>query len=292
MQWRVETFSCLGSFNMQELANSVFALATWGEAPSDVWLARWAQVMRQRWGTRGACTPPAMVRALYSLAVLPPVIPVPATLMLAQRAAATAAAAAAAVAAADGQVQGRERHEHDDHHQQQQQQQWSGQHGGSSQASVERLPSFNWMCGFLGAARLTVDGLRPGELATLLWALARLGHAPDLIFMDCWYRAAASRMRSFGPAELALAVHALGALHPGQGVPGALPGRFVRELLPQSRRLLPSCSGFQLSQVLWGLAELRLWPGQLWLEDWLAGEWFDRIRSRAMQLNFGNTVGL
>ncbi|KIZ04086.1 hypothetical protein MNEG_3876 [Monoraphidium neglectum] len=128
------------------------------------------------------------------------------------------------------------------------------------------------MCGFLGAARLAVDALSPGELATLLWSLSRLGHAPDLAFMDAWYRAAAARAAAFGPGELALALHALGALRPGVGVPGSVPGRFVREVLPAARRILGACSGAQLAQTLWGLAELRLWPGQPWLEDWLAAE--------------------
>jgi len=255
-EWRVETFSTLGAFNAQELANSVFALATWKAAPSDVWLARWAQVMRQRWGTRGACNPGALVRAAYGLAALPPAQPVPVTLLLAAQQQKQREAAGVAQDTTSSAVRS----------------------SGSASAPPpppppsEQLPSFNWMCGFLGATRLALDALSPGELATLLWSLSRLGHAPDLVFMDGWYRAAAARMAAFGAGELSLALHALGALRPGVGVPGAIPGRFVQELLPAARAALVSATGQQLSQMLWGLAELRLWPGQTWLEDWLAGE--------------------
>jgi hypothetical protein len=250
-EWRVETFAGLGSFNAAELANAAFALATWREPPSDVWLARWAQAMRQRWGTRGACPPPALVRAAYALAAMPPAVPTPATQLLA------AARQRGAAASVDGGGGG------------------SGVGGAGAPPPppppLEPLPSFNWMCGFLGAARPALDALAPGELAALLWALARLGHAPDAAFADAWYRAAAARARAFGPAELALALHALGTLRPGVGVPGGVPGRFAAELLPAARRLLGACTGPQLAQLLWGLAELRLWPGRGWLDDWLAG---------------------
>jgi hypothetical protein len=30
-------------------------------------------------------------------------------------------------------------------------------------------------------------------------------------------------------------------------------------------------SGSDLSKLLWGLAELKVWPGEPWLDDWLAG---------------------
>jgi hypothetical protein len=253
----VETFSALTTFNAQELANSAFALATWRAAPSDVWLAHWCQVMRQRWGKRGACPPGALVRAAYALAAMPPPAPVPVTQMIA-----------------------------DQQRQQRQQRQLAAADDGSAAATTstsgmapppppppsEPLPSFNWMCGFLGAARAALDALSAGELATLMWALARLGRAPDLVFADAWYRAAAARMASFGPGEIALSLHALGALRPGVGVPGGVPGRFVQELLPAARRALGAAGGAQLSQMLWGLAELRLWPGRAWVEDWLAGE--------------------
>ncbi|KAI8471244.1 MAG: cryptococcal mannosyltransferase 1-domain-containing protein [Monoraphidium minutum] len=254
-EWRVESFAALGSFSGQELANAAFALATWREAPSDVWLARWAMALRQRFATRGACPPPALVRAAYALAAMPPAVPTPATQLL---------AAAAA------------QHQQQQEQLQLQQRAARGRGGGAPPPPPpppppsERLPSFNWMCAFLAAARGAVDALSPGELATLLWALARLGRPPDAAFADAWYRAAAARAAAFGPGELALALHALGALRPGVGVPGAVPGRFARELLPAARRLLPRCSGVQLAQVVWGLAELRLWPGQAWLDDWLA----------------------
>ncbi|GBG00145.1 hypothetical protein Rsub_12836 [Raphidocelis subcapitata] len=294
-EWRVESFASLGAFNAQELANAAFALATWQVAPSDVWLARWAQVMRQRWGAGPrACPPPALVRAAYALAAMPAPEQVPVTALLA----AQAAAASQAGATGEGTQAGSSAQQQKQLGQQQQQQQADrGRRGGKSSSggggsgdqraalllppppdpNAGRVPSFNWTCGFLGALRLAVDALAPGELSTLLWSLARLGHAPDLLFSAAWYRAAAARMGAFRPAELALALHALGALRPGVGVPGGVPGRFVAELLPAARALLPRCSGGQLVAVLWGLAELRLWPGQAWLDDWLAGGWVDFV---------------
>ncbi|KAF6258064.1 hypothetical protein COO60DRAFT_1701523 [Scenedesmus sp. NREL 46B-D3] len=141
-------------------------------------------------------------------------------------------------------------------------------------AATYRLPSFNWLTAFLAEARRQIDRMRPAELSSLLWCMASLNHAPDLIFMECWYRAAAARMHAFTPQSLALSLQALGMLRPGTDVPGGVSGRWLAAVLLHSRGLLGSgqqqCGGQELARLLWGFGELRFWPGQAWMDDWLA----------------------
>jgi hypothetical protein len=148
-------------------------------------------------------------------------------------------------------------------------------------AATYRLPSFNWLTAFLAEARRQIDRMRPAELSSLLWCMASLNHTPDLIFMECWYRAAAARMHAFSPQSLALSLQALGMLRPGTDVPGGVSGRWLQAALLHSRGLLgcsqqqqqqqQQCGGQELARLLWGFGELRFWPGQAWMDDWLAG---------------------
>jgi hypothetical protein len=154
--------------------------------------------------------------------------------------------------------------------------------GQPAAAATYRLPSFNWLTAFLAEARRQIDKMRPAELSSLLWCMASLNHTPDLIFMECWYRAAAARMHAFTPQSLALSLQALGMLRPGTDVPGGVSGRWLQAALLHSRKLLASslqqqqqqqqCGGQELARLLWGFGELRFWPGQAWMDDWLAGE--------------------
>eukprot|EP00879_Flechtneria_rotunda_P021636 GHRR01022805.1.p1 GENE.GHRR01022805.1~~GHRR01022805.1.p1 ORF type:complete len:346 (+),score=114.54 GHRR01022805.1:734-1771(+) len=139
-----------------------------------------------------------------------------------------------------------------------------------SAAATYRLPSFNWLVAFLAESRRQMDRMKPAELSTLLWCMACLNHTPDLIFMECWYRAAASHMHAFTPDVLATALQALGMLQPGKEVPGGVSGKFLQVVLTHSREIMSSCNGSELSKVLWGFAELRFWPGQAWMDQWVA----------------------
>jgi hypothetical protein len=136
------------------------------------------------------------------------------------------------------------------------------------------LPSFNWLTAFLVEGRRLSDRLKPAELGTLLWALARLRHTPDLVFMEAWYTAAAAKMESTRLEVLALQLQALGLLSPGEGVPGAVPERFMLLALGRAEQLVQGGEGSaaDLGQMLWGLAQLRYWPGQQWMQVWFEGE--------------------
>lgn len=142
----------------------------------------------------------------------------------------------------------------------------------SKAATTYRLPSFNWLVAFLADCRRQIDRMKPAELAILLWSMAGLNHTPDLIFMECWYRACAAHMHAFTPQALATAVAAVGMLRPGRDVPGGVSGRWLQLVLQKSREQFDESSGSELVKILWGLAELRVWPGQDWMNDWLTGE--------------------
>lgn len=53
---------------------------------------------------------------------------------------------------------------------------------------LRHKPDFNWLCAFLAEARAKVDRLTSRELAVIVWAMAKMGHKPDLIYMEIWYR--------------------------------------------------------------------------------------------------------
>lgn len=89
--------------------------------------------------------------------------------------------------------------------------------------------------------------------------------------MEAWYTAAAAKMDRFQPGALALGVQALGLLKPGEGVPGGVSERFLRIAL-EGRQVMVGFRGEELGQMLWGLAELRWWPGDEWMEAWSEGE--------------------
>eukprot|EP00775_Hariotina_reticulata_P005237 gene5237-5472_t len=141
--------------------------------------------------------------------------------------------------------------------------------GRRTAADTYRIPSFNWLVAFLVECRRQVDVMKPVELSTLLWSMARLNHAPDLIFMECWYRTCAAHMHAFTPQTLAVSLQALGMLRPGAEVPGAVSGRWLKLALQRSGELLAESSGAELSHMLWGFAELHYWPGLSWMEAWL-----------------------
>lgn len=121
--------------------------------------------------------------------------------------------------------------------------------------------------------------------------------------MEAWYRASAVRMHAFTPATLAAAVQALGMLQPGKDVPGAVSGRWLQLVLNHSQQMMQQqqqgyfkssaagavaaggdseddeqqqqqqqqFSGSDLSKLLWGLAEIKIWPGKPWMDTWLQG---------------------
>jgi hypothetical protein len=95
---------------------------------------------------------------------------------------------------------------------------------------------------------------------------------PDLVFMEAWYIAAASKMDRFQPGALALGFQALGLLKPGEGVPGAVSERFLRVALERGKEVMVGFRSEELGQVLWGLADLRWWPGDEWMRVWMEGE--------------------
>jgi hypothetical protein len=286
----------------------VYALSVWGYAPSQVWLTRCCRAYRSWWGSPSSF-PAALVRYTYSLATLAPCQPLPRGLQLPGAAVGSrkqapavdtsgrsngrgaagadslpgsvAVAAAAAdpadqvdkvvgssatsgtgpqLAAAAAAVPPWENYSHVP--------------GSEGPAPSAPLPSFNWLCAFLVEARRLIDRLKPSELGTLLWALARLRHTPDLVFMEAWYTAAAAKMEGTRMGVLALQLQALGLLQPGQGVPGAVPERFLLLAVGRAEQLLQEGEGSaaDLGQVLWGLAQLRYWPGQRWMQLWYEGE--------------------
>ena len=49
-------------------------------------------------------------------------------------------------------------------------------------------PSFNWMGALLAEARRLIDSFTARELAALLWACTSIGHVPDQLFMEVWFR--------------------------------------------------------------------------------------------------------
>jgi hypothetical protein len=116
-------------------------------------------------------------------------------------------------------------------------------------------------------------------------------------------------MHAFAPATLAAAVQALGMLQPGTDVPGAVPGRWLQLVLSHSQQQMQQesesaataadggsgvrqlhlqqqqqqqqqqqeeqqvvLSASDLSKMLWGLSELKVWPGKPWMDTWLQGE--------------------
>lgn len=138
--------------------------------------------------------------------------------------------------------------------------------------STYRLPSFNWLVAFLAECMRQIDRMKPAELSTLLWSMACLNHTPDLIFMECWYRACAVHMHAFTAQSLSTALQAIGMLKPGNNVPGGISGRWLQLVLQRSRELMSRCSGSEMVKMLWGLAEIRVWPGQAWIDEWLTGK--------------------
>lgn len=110
------------------------------------------------------------------------------------------------------------------------------------------------------------------ELVTVIWAMHRLKHVPDMVYMECWYAAAVARMPSFSASNLAVAIHALGVLQPGKDAPGAVSGRFIAVVLPRVQALIAELTGTELGQVLWGLAELKIKPGDEFMNNWMSGE--------------------
>jgi hypothetical protein len=128
-------------------------------------------------------------------------------------------------------------------------------------------PDFNWSTAFLAELRSKVDFLTTKELATVLWALAKVRHRPDLIFLEVWYKSAAKRAGSWQGEHIVLALQALAAL-------GAAPvnGRFLNVMLPQLPQLMPALQPDELASVLWALAALRAKPEAAWMADFMAGE--------------------
>eukprot|EP00878_Enallax_costatus_P018493 GHUV01019468.1.p1 GENE.GHUV01019468.1~~GHUV01019468.1.p1 ORF type:complete len:357 (+),score=102.34 GHUV01019468.1:2127-3197(+) len=171
---------------------------------------------------------------------------------------AAAAAAAGAGSTTSGQQQGEDSYS-------------NKQTGGPADRAVAtyRLPSFNWLVAFLSECRRQIDRMKPAELSTLLWSMACLNHTPDLVFMECWYRACAVHMHAFTAQSLSTALQAIGMLQPGKDVPGAISGRWLQLVLQKSKTFMVSGSCSELVKMLWGFAEIRVWPGQPWMDDWL-----------------------
>ena len=90
--------------------------------------------------------------------------------------------------------------------------------------------------------------------------------------MDAWYTAAAAKMDRFQPGALALAFQALGLLKPGEGVPGGVSERFLKIAQDRAAEVMVGFRAEELGQLLWGLAELRWWPGDEWMQVWMDGE--------------------
>jgi len=134
-------------------------------------------------------------------------------------------------------------------------------------ATMEARPSFNWMAAFLGEARARIDGLRARELATLVWASAKLGHTPDPLFADSWYRCATRAAPNFTPAALVEAI--AGAARCRLGAPGAAPAKWVAAMLARTRELLPQLSATQQARLLWSFAVLRVAPDELWMDAYM-----------------------
>lgn len=78
-------------------------------------------------------------------------------------------------------------------------------------------------------------------------------------------------MHAFTPQALATAIQAVGMLQPGNNVPGGVSGRWLQLVLQKTQEVMGTCSGSELVKMLWGLAEIRVWPGQPWMDVWLAG---------------------
>lgn len=334
---------------LQDLSNLLFSLAVWRVSVSQPFLQRTLSAFRGHWGSAG-CTAPALVRFIYALTQLPACQDLPPKLLQVQPEGAAVylhheayrqqrelevmggvmglsledAAAVAATGAAIGPTAAATAAV--DTGQQQQQtsdvppaaepsnssSSYNSKKSSSKAAAVAtyRLPSFNWLTTFLAECRRQIDRFKPAELSTLLWSSACLNHAPDLIFMEAWFRASAARMHAFTPATLAAAVQALGMLQPGKDVPGAVAGRWLQLVLTHSQQLMQQQRGqgvaaaaaaagqrgkgqkqaieqqqqpgllfsiSDLSKLLWGLAELKIWPGKPWMDSWMAGEGLSRL---------------
>eukprot|EP00878_Enallax_costatus_P024147 GHUV01025743.1.p1 GENE.GHUV01025743.1~~GHUV01025743.1.p1 ORF type:complete len:586 (+),score=99.92 GHUV01025743.1:433-2190(+) len=236
-----QSFASMSAFGAQDLANLLFALACWEVSTSQPFLQRCLTAFRGHWDSAG-CHAPTLVRFIFAVTQLPACQPLPEG------------------STTSGQQQGEDSYS-------------NKQTGGPADRAVAtyRLPSFNWLVAFLSECRRQIDRMKPAELSTLLWSMACLNHTPDLVFMECWYRACAVHMHAFTAQSLSTALQAIGMLQPGKDVPGAISGRWLQLVLQKSKTFMVSGSCSELVKMLWGFAEIRVWPGQPWMDDWLEG---------------------
>ncbi|KAI8469390.1 MAG: hypothetical protein J3K34DRAFT_522166 [Monoraphidium minutum] len=108
---------------------------------------------------------------------------------------------------------------------------------------------------------LMLEGTCPPEaMADLLWAMARLQHAPlEPRWLSAFYAASAPRLREFDAQQMARAAWALARL--GAAPPAAWVDGFLAASLAGLR-------GFDVkstSLTLWALATLKARPGAAWL---------------------------
>eukprot|EP00878_Enallax_costatus_P018071 GHUV01019013.1.p1 GENE.GHUV01019013.1~~GHUV01019013.1.p1 ORF type:complete len:662 (+),score=160.67 GHUV01019013.1:433-2418(+) len=234
-----QSFASMSAFGAQDLANLLFALACWEVSTSQPFLQRCLTAFRGHWDSAG-CHAPTLVRFIFAVTQLPACQPLPEG------------------STTSGQQQGEDSYS-------------NKQTGGPADRAVAtyRLPSFNWLVAFLSECRRQIDRMKPAELSTLLWSMACLNHTPDLVFMECWYRACAVHMHAFTAQSLSTALQAIGMLQPGKDVPGAISGRWLQLVLQKSKTFMVSGSCSELVKMLWGFAEIRVWPGQPWMDDWL-----------------------
>uniref|UniRef100_A0A383WLN5 RAP domain-containing protein n=1 Tax=Tetradesmus obliquus TaxID=3088 RepID=A0A383WLN5_TETOB len=142
-------------------------------------------------------------------------------------------------------------------------------------------PHEAWQQQLCDEAAAQMSGFTAQDLANLMFALAVWRRPLSQSFLQRCLTAFRGHWGSadcHAPALLRF-IFALTQLPPclPEGQPGMLQAAaesaghvHQHQQQQQQQRQQQQCGGQELARLLWGFAELRCWPGQAWMDDWLA----------------------
>ncbi len=127
------------------------------------------------------------------------------------------------------------------------------------QGATSSSSSFTFL---LSLSHAMVHQLRPRELSSILWAVAKLGAYPGKAWLEDFVHAAHQQMPAFNARDIGITIWAMARFqfHPGHA--------WMSAFLHQAQAQLHHLDAQALTNLLWGLASLDYHPPDPWLDQW------------------------
>ncbi|KAL6761460.1 hypothetical protein V8C86DRAFT_2533982 [Haematococcus lacustris] len=127
---------------------------------------------------------------------------------------------------------------------------------------MQLKPGPGWWAQYLAGVQQRLPLLTPGSLSEVMWALGALGQVPGQGWLEAFAAAALQQLAGFDANMLARLAWSLAA------VELAPSSTFTDTFLAASRSLLAagSFSAHALALLMGGLAQLRVQPGEAWMQ--------------------------